>query len=161
VRGTGFYEKDIMINALIDLIFVILFLIYGIRLYINVERTFHKQLYPVAILSAVFFICYVVRAVIVIERRANNLKLIQESTPAYIFTWLVPDLVPMTCEVIVIYRGILLSQAKAKAAVSSTPSTPRTKNQPLTPGSSVSDMSIDEDNPSHENQEEVGLLSGK
>jgi len=161
-RGGAFFQTSIMTIAIIDLVFVILFLIYGIRLYINVERVFHKHLYPVAILSGIFFSCFVVRTVVLINKRATGSKLISESSSSYIFTWLIPDLVPMICEVIVIYRGILQAQAKASAAKStspgsSTPSSPKPKH--LIHDNSGSNISQEEG--SHENQEDVGLLSGK
>jgi len=108
--GTLSYDSGILIIANFNLLVLIAFLAWGIRLYVVVLKTVNQRLLTVLALSTIFFCCFVIRTALLWYRPISG-KYINE-TAFDILCYFVPELIPMCSQMAIVIRVATLKRQK-------------------------------------------------
>jgi len=109
-EGTLGYDSSIFFIANFDLVALIAFFVWGIRLYWVASQAVNQKLMTVAVLGSIFFACFVIRFAMLLYRPVTG-NFLPEGTFT-VLTYFVPELIPMCSQMTIIARVTSLKRQK-------------------------------------------------
>jgi len=109
-EGSLTYDTGILIIANFNLVVLVAFVVWGIRLYFVTSKTINQKLITVIVLSSIFFICFVMRVILLLYRPITG-NFLPEVT-FNVLCYFIPELLPMCSQMSIVMRVTSLKRQK-------------------------------------------------
>jgi len=111
-EGNPFYDSGVLLLAVFNFLFMMAFIIYGIRLYLLTSEITKIRMFKVLVLAAIFLCCFGLRVAMLMYRPVTGLKIYNPAF--YTMCYFVPELTPLVVQIVFQSRAMLARAEERK-----------------------------------------------
>jgi len=111
-EGNPFYDSGVLLLAVFNFLFMMAFVIYGIRLYLLTSEITKIRMLKVLVLAAIFLCCFGLRVALLMYRPVTGLKIYNPAF--YTLCYFLPELTPLVVQIVFQSRAMLARAEERK-----------------------------------------------
>jgi len=111
-EGNPFYDSGVLLLGVLNFVFMMAFIIYGIRLYLLTSEITKIRMFKVLVLAAIFLFCFGLRVALLMYRPVTGKKIYNPAF--YTLCYFIPELTPMVVQIVFQSRAMLARAAERK-----------------------------------------------
>jgi len=111
-EGNAFYDSGVLLLAVFNFLFMVAFIIYGIRLYLLTTEITKIRMLKVLVLAAIFLFCFGLRVVLLMYRPVTGQKIYNPAF--YTLCYFIPELTPLVVQIVFQSRAMLARAEERK-----------------------------------------------
>jgi len=112
-EGNAFYDSGVLLLAVLNFIFMVSFIVYGIRLYCLTSEITKIRMVKILVLAMIFLCCFGLRVAMLMYRPVTGKKIYNPAF--YTMCYFIPELIPIIVQVVFQGKSLLSRIHERKA----------------------------------------------